>query len=65
MWNVNEGRLYFGAEPVAVRRTVVEIVAGSRTGPIPEARARTMIRMERALSIRGLSESLGSKHGTA
>jgi len=58
MWNVREGRLYCGAEPVAVRRVVVEIVAGGSAGPIAEAKARTMIRMERALSIRCLSELL-------
>lgn len=65
MWSVKDGRLYCGAEPVAVRRVVVEIVAGSRKGPIEEAKARTMIRMERALSIRCLSELLARAGGTA
>lgn len=65
MWNVREGRLYCGAEPVAVRRAVVEIVAGSSAGPVPEAKARTMIRMERALSIRCLSEMLTRAEETA
>jgi hypothetical protein len=64
MWNVKEGRLYFGTEPVAVRRTVVEMVAGRCAGPIAEERVRTMIRMERALSIRGLSESLTRRAGS-
>jgi hypothetical protein len=43
---------------VAVRRVVVEMVVGRTTGPIPEEKARHMIRMERALSLRGLSQSL-------
>ena len=65
MWNVKEGRLYCGAEPVAVRRVVVEIVAGRSAGPLAEAKARTMLRMERALSIRCLSEILTQAEETA
>jgi hypothetical protein len=37
---------------------VVELVAGRTEGPVPEEKARHMIRMERALSLRGLSRSL-------
>ena len=58
MWSVKDGRLYCGRDPVAVRRVVVEMVTGTTVGPIPEEQARHMIRMERALSLRGLSESL-------
>ena len=57
-WSVQEGKLYCGRDLVAVRRTVVEMVAGAASGPIPEEKARHMIRMERALSLRGLSRSL-------
>jgi hypothetical protein len=57
-WSVRDGKLYCGPDPVAVRRVVVEMVAGRRAGPIPEEKARAMIRMERALSLRGLSRSL-------
>jgi hypothetical protein len=60
MWNVRDGRLYCGSDAVAVRRVVVELVAGRSAGPLPEAKARTMIRMERALSIRCLSEMLSA-----
>ncbi len=59
MWNVKNGRLYCGTDPVAVRRVVVEMVAGRTQGAVPESKARTMIRMERALSIRCLSSMLG------
>jgi hypothetical protein len=58
MWSVKDGRLYCGTEPVAVRRVVVEIVAGRAAGPLPPEKARTMLRMERAISIRTLSETL-------
>jgi hypothetical protein len=58
MWSVRHGRLYCGAEPVAVRRVVVELVAGPREGPVDPAKARTMIRMERALSLRSLSRHI-------
>ena len=58
MWSVRDGRLYCGRDPVAVRRVIVEMVVGRTTGPIPEEKARNMIRMERALSLRGLSQSL-------
>jgi hypothetical protein len=58
VWSVRDGKLYCGRDPVAVRRVVVEIVAGRVTGTIPEEKARSMIRMERALSLRGLSRSL-------
>ena len=57
-WSVLNGKLYCGRDPVAVRRTVVEMVAGGASGTISEEKARHMIRMERALSILGLSESL-------
>src|SRR5262245_3129456 len=58
MWCVREGKLYCGRDPVAVRRVIVEMVAGRATGAIPEQKARAMIRMERALSLRSLSKSL-------
>ena len=64
MWTVRDGRLYCGRDPVAVRRVVVEMVAGRTLGPIPEAQARHMLRMERALSLRGLSESLRQENGS-
>ncbi len=58
MWNVKDGKLYCGAEPVAVRRAVVEMVAKRARGPVSEDQARHMIRMERALSLRNLSSTL-------
>ena len=58
MWSIRDGKLYCGRDPVAVRRVVVEMVAGRTEGPVPEEKARHMIRMERALSLRGLSRSL-------
>jgi hypothetical protein len=58
IWSVRDGKLYCGQDPVAVRRVVVEMVAGRTEGEIPEEKARSMIRMERALSLRGLSRSL-------
>ena len=58
VWSVRDGTLYCGPDPVAVRRVLVEMVAGAVTGTIPEEKARAMIRMERALSLRGLSRSL-------
>ena len=57
-WSVNDGKLYCGRERVWVRRVVVEMVVGSTSGPVPEEKARHMIRMERALALRGLSQSL-------
>jgi hypothetical protein len=57
-WSVRNGKLYCGRDLVAVRRVVVQMVAGGISGTIPEEKARHMIRMERALSLRGLSESL-------
>ena len=57
-WSVKDGRLYCGRDPVAVRRMVVEMVVGRASGPISEAKVRRMIRMERALSLRALSQSL-------
>ena len=59
MWTVRGGRLYCGGDPVAVRRVVVELVVGSAEGPVTPVQARTMIRMERALSLRSLSAQLG------
>ena len=58
IWSVRDGKLYCGQDPVAVRRVVVEMVAGRTEGEIPEDKARSMIRMERALSLHGLSRSL-------
>jgi hypothetical protein len=58
VWSVKDGRLFCGRDPVAVRRVVVEMVVGSASGPVPEEKARHMIRMERALALRGLSQSL-------
>lgn len=58
MWNVKDGKLYCGRDAVAVRRVVVQMVVGRSTGPVPEEKARRMLRMERALSLRGLSQSL-------
>ena len=57
-WSVKDGRLYYGRDPVGVRRVVVEMVVGRAAGPVPEEKARHMIRMERALSLQGLSRSL-------
>ena len=59
MWSVKDGRLHCGADPVAVRRVVVELVVGGAEGPVSEAQARTMIRMERAISLRSLAVQLG------
>ena len=58
MWNVRDGKLYCGRDPVAVRRVIVEMVVGRLSGPVPDEKARHMIRMERALSLRGLTQSL-------
>ena len=58
IWSVRDGKLYCGPDPVGVRRVLVEMVAGRTEGAIPEEKARAMIRMERALSLRGLSRSL-------
>ncbi len=58
MWNVRDGKLYCGRDAVAVRRVIVEMVVGRLTGPVPEDKARHMIRMERALSLRSLSQTL-------
>ena len=58
MWSVRQGHLYCGDEPVAVRRVVVEMVAGRAEGPVDPAKARTMVRMERALSLRSLSQHI-------
>jgi hypothetical protein len=58
VWSVKNGRLYCGRDLVGVRRVVVEMVVGSASGPVPEEKARHMIRMERALALRGLSQSL-------
>ncbi len=55
MWSVRQGRLFCGTEMVAVRRVVVELVAARVEGPLPPHKARTMIRMERALSLQGLT----------
>ena len=64
IWSVKDGRLYCGRDLVGVRRVVVEMVAGRTSGPVPEEKARSMIRMERALALRGLSQSL-REEGTA
>ena len=58
MWTVREGKLYCGRDPVAVRRVVVEIVAGGNAGPVSGDQVRHMLRMERALSLVGLGRSL-------
>jgi hypothetical protein len=58
MWNVKKGRLYCGGDLVAVRRVVVEMVAGRREGPVDDDQARRMIRLERALCLRALGSSL-------
>lgn len=65
MWSVRHGRLYCGAEAVAVRRVVVELVAGAAQGPVDPAKARTMIRMERALSLRSLSRQIAGQGPSA
>jgi hypothetical protein len=64
MWNVSGGRLYCGADPVAVRRVVVELVAGRTSGPVGPEKVRTMLRMERALSLRDLSGGLAGKRAS-
>ena len=58
MWTVKDGRLYCGTDLVAVRRVVVELVARGVQGPVSEGQVRTMIRMERALSLRSLTAQL-------
>ncbi len=59
MWNVKNGRLHWGPDPVAVRRVVVEMVVGrDGGGAVTEDKVRQMLRMERALSLRGLSVAL-------
>ena len=58
MWSVKDGRLYCGAEAVSVRRVVVQMVARRARGPVSDDQARTMLRMERALSLRGLTRQL-------
>ena len=60
MWSVKHGRLFCGADAVGVRRVVVELVAGRTQGPVGPDKARTMIRMERALSLRALSRQIES-----
>ena len=63
-WSVKDGRLYCGRDLVGVRRVVVQMVAGRTEGPVPEEKARHMIRMERALSLRTLSQSLRDSEAT-
>lgn len=58
MWSVKQGRLFCGADAVAVRRVVVELVVGRGEGPLSDAKARLMIRMERALSLLSLSKQI-------
>lgn len=58
MWTVRNGRLFCGRDPVAVRRVVVELVAGRDAGTVPDDKARCMIRLERALSKRDVSGGL-------
>jgi hypothetical protein len=58
MWTVKDGRLYLNGEPVGVRRALVEMVVRRRQGTVTEEQARTMIRMERAVSLQDLSASL-------
>jgi hypothetical protein len=64
MWTIRDGKLYCGRDAVAVRRVVVQMVAGRAEGPVTEEKARNMIRMERALSLRGLSRSLQEGSGS-
>ena len=63
MWTVKDGLLYCGRDPVAIRRVVVEIVAGQARGPVTAEKARCMIRMERALSLRDLAGGLAREAG--
>lgn len=58
MWTVKDGRLFCGRDPVAVRRVVVELVVGRACGEVREEKAKCMIRMERALSLRDVSGGL-------
>lgn len=60
MWSVKDGRLYWRRDLIAVRRVVVELVMGRRKGPPSDDMVRTMVRMERALSLRNLTDELGS-----
>ena len=61
MWKVKRGRLYRGTEPVAIRRVIVQMVM-KRKEIVPTAKmVRQMVRLERALSLRGLSRSLNEK----
>lgn len=57
-WSVKDGRLFCGRDLVGVRRVVVEMVVGRNEGPVSDEKARHMIRMERALTLRGLMQSL-------
>mgnify|MGYP001581269344 CR=1 FL=1 len=64
MWTLNDGRLYCGRDRVSVRRSVVEAVGGNASGPIHEETARVMLRLERLLSLRGLSAALARPSST-
>ncbi|HEX7897729.1 MAG TPA: hypothetical protein VF950_08200 [Planctomycetota bacterium] len=57
---MKQGRLFCGTDAVGVRRVVVELVAGRTQGPVGPDKARVMIRMERALSLRALSRQIES-----
>lgn len=58
MWKVKDGRLYCGGEPIAVRRVIVEMVMRRSKQPPTDEMVRHMLRMERAMSLRGLSSQL-------
>lgn len=58
MWSVRDGRLYLDDEIVSVRRMVVEMIVKKHQGPVTDDQAQHMIRMERAISLRNISESL-------
>jgi len=58
MWSVRQGRLFCGNDAVAVRRVVVELLAGRAEGPVDAEMARRMIRLERALSLLSLSKQI-------
>lgn len=65
MWTVKNGRLFCGRDPVAVRRVVVQMVAGGSSGPVSDEKVRCMIRMERALSLRDVAGGLAREEETA
>jgi hypothetical protein len=63
MWNVKNGKLYCGAETVAVRRGIVASVGRGSDGPVAPEKARRMVAVERALSLARLTAFLARAIG--